>query len=488
MIKTLITVFNPQKWNFQIPGVQVISTKEYLLNVEFLGHKGRKVINLSDSYRYQSLGYYVSLLAVARGHRIFPNINTIMEMSSKSHARFLAQTIDEEIQKSLKGIQSEEFIISIYFGRNLARKYDRLANLFFNMFPAPLMRASFVQKKGKWFFQDIDLVGIKDIPKDHIPYVQEHAQYYFAHKTYSRKKTPAPFDMGILLNEKETYPPSDKKSIKNFTQAAKEVGFSVELISKEDFNKLPQYDALFIRETTAVNHHTFRFSQRATAEGLVVIDDPQSIIKCTNKVYLAETLRNNKIATPPTYILNVENARKMENSLTYPIILKQPDSSFSQGVYKVETAEEYKEKTDQMFRTSDLIIAQNFIPTDFDWRVGVLNNEILFVCKYHMAKNHWQVINWAKKGKDMNGIGETIPTDQAPREIIRAALKSTQLIGNGLYGVDIKEYNNKCYVIEINDNPSLDSGVEDQILKQELYLRIMNFFLQQVKKRKGLLE
>ncbi len=45
---------------------------------------------------------------------------------------------------------------------------------------------------------------------------------------------------------------------------------------------------LFIRETTYVDHHSFRFSRRAEAEGLVVIDDPQSILRCTNKVFLAE--------------------------------------------------------------------------------------------------------------------------------------------------------------------------------------------------------
>jgi glutathione synthase/RimK-type ligase-like ATP-grasp enzyme len=58
-----------------------------------------------------------------------------------------------------------------------------------------------------------------------------------------------------------------------------------ELIEKEDYGRLAEFDALFIRETTGVNHHTYRFARRAEAEGLVVVDDPQSILKCTNKVY-----------------------------------------------------------------------------------------------------------------------------------------------------------------------------------------------------------
>ena len=59
-----------------------------------------------------------------------------------------------------------------------------------------------------------------------------------------------------------------------------------------------EFDALFIRETTLVNHHTYRFARRAASEGLVVIDDPESILKCTNKVFLAELLSRHKMPMP----------------------------------------------------------------------------------------------------------------------------------------------------------------------------------------------
>ncbi len=44
----------------------------------------------------------------------------------------------------------------------------------------------------------------------------------------------------------------------------------------------------------------------------------------------------------------------------------------------------------------------------------------------------------------------------------------------GLYGVDIKEVNGKFYIIEVNDNPSIDAGVEDAHLGDQLYLNIMS--------------
>jgi glutathione synthase/RimK-type ligase-like ATP-grasp enzyme len=58
------------------------------------------------------------------------------------------------------------------------------------------------------------------------------------------------------------------------------------------------------------------------------------------------------------------------------------------------------------------------------------------------------------------------------------------LIGNGLYGVDMKEKDGECYVIEINDNQSIDSGVEDAVLEEELYVKIMSGLLARVERGK----
>jgi glutathione synthase/RimK-type ligase-like ATP-grasp enzyme len=69
--------------------------------------------------------------------------------------------------------------------------------------------------------------------------------------------------------------------------------------------------------------------------------------------------------------------------------------------------------------------------------------------------------------------------------VIRTALRATRLIGRGLYGVDMKQSRNRCYVIEVNDNPNLDAGVEDSVLKGELYARVMRYFLSTIERRKA---
>jgi glutathione synthase/RimK-type ligase-like ATP-grasp enzyme len=61
--------------------------------------------------------------------------------------------------------------------------------------------------------------------------------------------------------------------------------------------------------------------------------------------------------------------------------------------------------------------------------------------------------------------------------VVEVALKATKLIGNGLYGVDVKEVDGKAYVIEVNDNPNIDAGVEDCLLGEEIYTKIISHLL-----------
>lgn len=477
----LIVVSNPNDWKFNIPGVEVVSNKAYLTNSSFVKLKNARIFNLSRSYRYQSNGYYVSLLAAARGHRAIPSIGTIQDMKSQAVVKIISEELDELIQKSLSNISSRTFTLSIYFGKNLSAKYNKLSLQLFNLFQAPLLRAQFVYN-NKWNLQSISPIAASDIPEPHKSFVEEFATAYFQNKRFSvPKRNISGYDLAILVDPNDPVPPSSEKTLQKFIKGAETVGLNAYLITKDDYSQLAEYDGLFIRETTAVNHHTFRFAQRAQAEGLAVIDDPESIIRCTNKVYLAELLKNNDILAPKTLILHKDNIEKVKAEMGYPCILKQPDSSFSMGVVKADTEKDFDVQVTKLLEKSELIVVQEFLPTEFDWRVGIFNNEPLYVCKYYMAKKHWQIMDWENKGKVRFGKFEALPVELAPPQLIRTALNITHLIGNGLYGVDIKQIDKKFYVIEVNDNPSIDTGVEDAMVKDRLYTRIMEIFLNKIK-------
>ena len=57
-----------------------------------------------------------------------------------------------------------------------------------------------------------------------------------------------------------------------------------------------------------------------------------------------------------------------------------------------------------------------------------------------------------------------MPVHEAPRKVVELAVKTANLIGDGLYGVDLKQAGDKVVVIEVNDNPNIDCGVEDVYL------------------------
>ncbi len=480
----LIVVNNPDKWPLQVPGVSVVSARSYVSDTRFSELRGAKVFNLCKSYRYQSLGYYVSLLAEARGHRPMPSITTIQDLKSPTMVRLAEDDLDELIQESLSHLGADEFTLSIYFGRNLAKRYDRLALKLFNLFPAPLLRAQFV-RDGQWCLRGITPIPVGDVPQEHRTFLLDVAQEYFSGKRRtSSARSLSRYDLAILYNPDEEAKPSNNSAIEKFIRAAKELGIDAEIIGRDDYARLAEFDGLFIRETTKVNHHTYRFSRRAAAEGLVVIDDPESIVKCSNKVFLAEMLERYDIGHPRTFIAHKDNIEDIPLYVGFPCVLKQPDSAFSQGVIKATDPAMLEQQTRKLLEGSDLVIAQEFVPSDYDWRVGVLDGKPLFVCKYHMAKGHWQIVSTSRSGEREFGRVEAIPQEEWPKRVVSAAVRAASHIGDGLYGVDVKQVDGKVYVIEVNDNPNVDSGYEDRLMGKELYLRIMQVFLDRMRARR----
>jgi glutathione synthase/RimK-type ligase-like ATP-grasp enzyme len=484
-MRRLIVVDDPAAWTLGGHGGNVISVSEYLRPAEAWPARGIRVFNLARSYGYQTRGYYVSLLAEARGHRVIPDVRTIQDLNAPGFVRFIPTDVEELIQKSLGRLKSDAFVLSIYFGENMAAQHQALARALFRLFPVPFLRAKFGRAQ-KWSLRGVRALSVDELPAQHLEFMQEAARRYFSRKRYQPERSDrSRFDLAILVNPQEREPPSDKLALNRFMQAARRQGFSVEFIGRDDYPRISEFDALFIRETTAVNHHTYRFSRRAQAEGLAVIDDPDSILRCANKVYLAEVLKGARIPIPRTEIIQRGQRKLALGRLGLPCVLKIPDSSFSQGVAKASTEAEYMELTDRMLEASDLVIGQEYSPTEFDWRVGVLAGEPLYVCKYFMARGHWQIYNWAShRPSETWGQYETFAVADAPPNVVQTAVKAARLMGEGLYGVDVKEIDGKAVVIEINDNPSIETGVEDKILGPALYDAIIGALRRGVEARR----
>ncbi|TXE06235.1 GNAT family N-acetyltransferase [Seonamhaeicola algicola] len=480
--KNIIVINQPFKWQENTINAKVISVKDYINNTQYHNNPDYRIFNLCSSYKYQSYGYYVSLLASARGQRVIPSITVIRDFRIKNVIQSIAFDLDALINKTLLKISNSAFSLNIYFGQTPNKSYRTLASKLYQIFEAPFFKVNFI-KNEKWLIKDIKVFTFQDIDND----TEKDLMYSFAVNFFNKKRHNYPklanykYDLAVLVNPKEETPPSNALGLEKLKIAANKKGVYLELITKADVDKINEFDALFIRETTNVNHYTYEFSRLAYAEGMVVIDDPWSILRCSNKIYQNELFKKHKIKTPQTIVLanNISNLKQLD-ALTYPVVLKQPDSAFSLGVIKVNNKEEAKVELLKLFKKSDMVICQEFLYSEFDWRIGILDNTPLFACKYFMKENHWQIYDWNSESDDPSGDYVTLPINEVPEKVIKVAQKAAALIGDGLYGVDLKIVNNEVYIVEVNDNPNIDAGVEDSVLGDALYDTIIDSIINRI--------
>src|SRR5271170_8018730 len=463
---------------------KVISTSEYLARPRLFDMGRPKVVNLARSYAYQSKGYYASLLAEARGHRVVPTVETMLELREQKLYEHALPELEEELNRCARraDFQPEgEFKLLVCFGIARDDRFEPFGRLLFDWFRCPALEV-IIDTGSKWF--SIDRIRPRPITR----LVNGEAEFFreSLHNHTKREwrdpkaRSVAKYDLAVLYDPNEKTAPSSPATMKHFARIAEKMSVDVEPITKRQLAELAEFDGLFIRETTSIDNHTYRFARRAWQEGIPVIDDPISMIRCTNKVFLMELLQQHQVPTPPTVIVAEDtDLNKVIDELGLPLVVKIPDGSFSRGVHKIEAPAQFKRICDELFEETDLLLAQKFMPTEFDWRVGVLDGEPLFVCQYRMAKGHWQIIKHGPNGA-VEGRFKTLALTEAPPRVIEVALRAARAIGSGFYGVDVKEAGETIAVIEVNDNPNLEHGIEDQVGKDEVWSRILQWFIKRI--------
>lgn len=491
--RLIIVVEQLKDWPDTATPYDIVTAAQFLGSADHDAAPGTTVINLCRSYKYLSVGYYCSLLAEARGQAVLPSVKTINDLSRKAIYCLDTDELDYALNQSLDHPDERpmpvEFSMDIYFGTTEYTPLARLARQIFETFPTPLMRVEF-ERDGDWKIGAIRVQNVRALNDSQL------TRGRAALRAIERAPMPDPapvkpyrYHVAILRDPAEELPPSNEAALARFVDVGRELAMDVTLIEKKDFSRLAEFDALFIRETTAINHHTYLFAKKAESEGMVVIDDSMSILRCTNKVYLADLMRLNKIPTPQTYALqraDIADIGVMEREIAYPMVMKIPDGAFSRGVTKVSNAEEFQETAQTLLTQSALILVQEYMYTDFDWRIGVLNRKAIFASKYFMSKNHWQIAKRDAGGQAKFGAARAVALDEVPPDLLAYAVAAANLIGDGLYGVDMKMTARGPVVIEVNDNPNIDAGNEDSVLGDDLYRIVLRDLVRRLDLAHGL--
>ena len=174
-------------------------------------------------------------------------------------------------------------------------------------------------------------------------------------------------------------------------------------------------------------------------------------------------------------MVHEDNRQEVVERVGLPCVLKKPDGAFSVGVVKAATPEEVAERLDVLLEESELVVAQEFAPSEFDWRIGVLDRRPLYACRYHMARGHWQIVQEVERTRRYGRV-EAVPFEDVPSTVLETAVRAASLFGDGLYGVDLKDIGGRVLVMEVNDNPNLDAGYEDAVRGQELWDELARWF------------
>ncbi|NLG09291.1 MAG: RimK family alpha-L-glutamate ligase [Deinococcales bacterium] len=264
-------------------------------------------------------------------------------------------------------------------------------------------------------------------------------------------------------------------ALTNFRLAAFEQGHELDFLFKSELKYIRNYDGILIRALTDPLNTSYVVARHAEMLGKRVLDHSSAILICCDKVNMYRRLEARGVPIPETrYLaesdLTAVTAVRLFEELGVPLVLKAPNSSFSAYVDRVTTPEAFVKVGRRFLRRADRVVVQQYMPSDFDWRVITLAGRVLAVVKYAFAPAQWKLMDRTAEGEWANVVAT--PLADADPQLLATALAASDAIGESLYGVDLKEIDGEYYVIEVNDNPTIAAGEEDQA-NPEIYAEII---------------
>src|SRR5690606_27950355 len=145
--------------------------------------------------------------------------------------------------RSLHDISSSRFELSIYFGRNLAERHAKLSRALFNLFPVPLMRATFT-KGARWRLASLGPIPVGDLPGSHRTFLKHVLEEHFKGRGpagRAGRSVQYEHSLAILVNDTERSPPSNREALKRFERAARANGFDVATLTRDDYGRLAEF-------------------------------------------------------------------------------------------------------------------------------------------------------------------------------------------------------------------------------------------------------
>src|ERR1700746_2445356 len=244
---------------------QGLTTSGYLARPRLFELGRPKLVNLARSYAYQSKGYYASLLAEARGHRVVPTVETMLELREQKLYEHALPELEDELNRCARRADFQpdgELKLLVCFGIARDQRFESFGRLLFDWFRCPALEV--IVEPGEWLsIERIRPRNINRLANGEGVFLRESLHQHTRREWRDPKaRTVSQYAPAILYDPNEKMAPSSPSSIKHFARIAEKLSVDVEPITRRQLAELAEFDGLFLRETTSIDNPTYRFSRR----------------------------------------------------------------------------------------------------------------------------------------------------------------------------------------------------------------------------------
>ena len=199
---------------------KVITTRDYLARPKLFARLGRaKIINLSRSYNYQSKGYYASLLAEARGHRVIPTVETMLDLRElKLYEQSLPELQEALTAAALKAQATEDttFDLLFCFGFVQDSRFEAFGRLLFDWYRCPAIEVTITAGK-RWKIDRLRARPLAKLGPDEAEFfhksLHRHTQRDWRNP---RGRAIARYSLAVLHDPQDALPPSSLDTLRHF--------------------------------------------------------------------------------------------------------------------------------------------------------------------------------------------------------------------------------------------------------------------------------
>ncbi|WP_017582717.1 RimK family alpha-L-glutamate ligase [Nocardiopsis valliformis] len=204
----------------------------------------------------------------------------------------------------------------------------------------------------------------------------------------------------------------------------------------------PRWRAVLNRSLSATRR--LEVSRWCAAVGVPVLNTPETVALCDNKIATAFALDRARVPTPDTVVsLAPSSGGRAADEVGYPAVVKPVNGSWGRGLARVgdrETAETLFGLRDQLASPSQkLTCVQEFVPGR-DLRVLVVGGSAVAA----MAR---ESDDWVRNV----ALGSTAVPRRLDDSLVELAERSAAAVGGGVLGVDLLETDDgRLFVLEVN--------------------------------------